>query len=85
MGEAVIDVRGLVTRIGGHTIHDGLDLRVDRGELLAIAGGSGSGKTVLIRAITRLLPAAAGEIRLFGVPMEGLDRQGNGPCADAWR
>ncbi|WP_371807654.1 ATP-binding cassette domain-containing protein, partial [Arhodomonas sp. KWT] len=46
----VIEARDLVTEIGGRRIHDGLDLRIERGELMAIAGSSGSGKTVLIRA-----------------------------------
>ncbi len=73
MSEAVIEVRGLTTRIGGRTIHEGLDLTVERGELLAIVGSSGAGKTVLVRAITMLMPIAGGEVRLFGDPITGLN------------
>ncbi|WP_018718839.1 ABC transporter ATP-binding protein [Arhodomonas aquaeolei] len=76
MAAPVIEARDLVTEIGGRRIHDGLDLRIERGELMAIAGSSGSGKTVLIRALTLLLPIAGGEIRLFDAPVTGLNRAG---------
>jgi len=52
--EVVISVRGLVTRLGGKLIHDHLDLDVKRGEVLGVVGGSGSGKSVLLRTIIDL-------------------------------
>ncbi len=61
----IIQVRGLVTRIGRQTIHDGLDLSVRRGEVLGVVGASGSGKSVLLRAIVGLQPPTDGEIRVF--------------------
>ncbi|MEL6913181.1 MAG: ATP-binding cassette domain-containing protein [Pseudomonadota bacterium] len=64
-GEAVIRVRGLVTRFGDHVVHDGLDLDVYRGEIIGIVGGSGSGKSVLLRAVVGLLEAADGQITVF--------------------
>lgn len=67
----MIRVRGLTTRLGTTTVHQGLDLDVARGELLAIAGASGSGKTVLLRAMSLLLAPAGGEVRLFGQPVTG--------------
>lgn len=70
----VIEVRGLVTRVGARTVHRGLDLDVPRGTLLAIAGASGAGKTVLLRAMSLLLAPAGGEVRLFGAPAADLDR-----------
>lgn len=65
--EAVVEVRGLVTQFGSNRIHDGLDLDVYRGEVLGVVGGSGTGKSVLLRAIIGLLKPAAGTIRAFGV------------------
>ncbi len=67
--EAVIEVRGLATRFGDHTVHEGLDLDVFRGEVLGIVGGSGTGKSVLLREIVGLLRPAAGSIRVFGTDM----------------
>ena len=69
VAEPIIEVRGLVTRFGDHTVHDGLDLDVYRGEVLGVVGGSGTGKSVLLRAIVGLLKPAAGHIRVFGCDM----------------
>ncbi len=65
-GEPVIRVRGLVTRFGRTTVHDGVDIEVRRGEVFAIVGGSGTGKSVLLRTILGLNRAAAGRIELLG-------------------
>ena len=70
--EAVIEVRGLVNRFGAQVVHDGLDLDVYRGEVLGVVGGSGTGKSVLLRSIVGLNRPAAGTIRVFGVDV--LDR-----------
>jgi len=72
-----IRVRGLVTRLGGQTIHDGLDLDVHRGEILGLVGGSGSGKSVLLRTLIGLLRPAAGQIRIHDQSVDAL-RQGGG-------
>ncbi|MCP1675522.1 phospholipid/cholesterol/gamma-HCH transport system ATP-binding protein [Natronocella acetinitrilica] len=64
--KAVIEVRGLGTVLGGQTIHDALDLDVTEREVLAIVGGSGSGKTVLLRELSLLMEPTKGSIRLFG-------------------
>lgn len=64
--EDIIRVRGLVTRFGTHTVHDGLDLDVRRGEIIGVVGGSGTGKSVLLRAIVGLLKPDAGKIEVFG-------------------
>jgi len=64
--EVVIRVRGLVNRLGGNLIHDGLDLDVYRGEVLGVVGGSGAGKSVLLRTIVGLNRPAAGTVEVFG-------------------
>ncbi len=64
--DPIIRVRGLVKSFGTHTVHDGLDLDVRRGEIMGIVGGSGTGKSVLLRQIVGLLKPDAGEIEVFG-------------------
>jgi phospholipid/cholesterol/gamma-HCH transport system ATP-binding protein len=63
---AVIRVRGLVTRFGAQTIHDGLDLDVRRGEVLGVVGGSGTGKSVLLKTVIGLIQPTAGTIEVLG-------------------
>jgi phospholipid/cholesterol/gamma-HCH transport system ATP-binding protein len=62
----MISVRGLTTRIDDRTIHDHIDLDVHRGEVIAIVGASGSGKSVLLRSIVGLIRPVAGSIHVFG-------------------
>jgi len=64
--EAVIELEGIVNRFGAHTVHEGLDLTVYRGEILALIGASGSGKSVLLRTMALLHRPQAGRVRLFG-------------------
>ena len=72
MTEAVINLRGIVTRFGDRLIHDGIDLEIRRGEVLALVGGSGSGKTTLLREMIGLQRPAAGEVAVFGRDMLGM-------------
>ena len=62
----VIEKRGLTKRFGPHTVLDGIDLTVSQGESLVVIGGSGTGKSVLLRTILGLETHDAGEIRLNG-------------------
>jgi phospholipid/cholesterol/gamma-HCH transport system ATP-binding protein len=64
--DTIISVRGLRTQFGPNVIHDDLDLDVRRGEVLGVVGGSGTGKSVLLRTIIGLNKARAGTIRVFG-------------------
>ncbi len=64
--EVVIKIRGLVNALGGNLIHDNLDLDVKRGEVLGVVGGSGAGKSVLLRSIIGLNRPTEGMIRIFG-------------------
>jgi phospholipid/cholesterol/gamma-HCH transport system ATP-binding protein len=68
-----LTVTGLINRFGDKVIHDKLDLSVNRGEILGIVGGSGSGKTVLLRSILGLHKPSGGEIRLFGHKLSAAD------------
>lgn len=74
--QPVIRVRGLVTRFGSQTVHDGLDLDVRRGEVLGVVGGSGTGKSVLLKTIIGLNRPAAGRIEVLGDDTAGLDDAG---------
>ncbi len=71
----IIRVRGLVTRFGTHTVHDGLDLDVRRGEIIGVVGGSGTGKSVLLRAIVGLLKPNDGQIEVFGESVRDTSEQ----------
>ncbi len=71
--EPIISVRGLRNGFGDQIVHDGLDLDVKRGEVLGVVGGSGTGKSVLMRSIIGLQTPLAGEIDVFGEPMVGRD------------
>ncbi|MBA4288238.1 MAG: ABC transporter ATP-binding protein [Pseudomonas sp.] len=66
MGEAIIEVRHLVNRFGTQTVHQDLALDLYRGEVLGVVGGSGTGKSVLLRSILGLRQANAGTVRVFG-------------------
>jgi len=68
-GEPIIKIRGLDNSFGEQIIHQDLDLDVCRGEILGVVGGSGTGKSVLMRSIIGLQTPAAGEIEVLGENM----------------
>jgi phospholipid/cholesterol/gamma-HCH transport system ATP-binding protein len=68
----VISVRGIVTRFGDQVVHDGVDLDVRRGEVLGVVGGSGSGKSVLLRTVIGLRRPQAGSVNVLGYDVLGL-------------
>jgi len=61
---AMVEVRGIVNRFGAQVVHDGLDMVAYEGEVFGIVGGSGSGKSVLLRTILGLRHPQAGEVRV---------------------
>jgi phospholipid/cholesterol/gamma-HCH transport system ATP-binding protein len=64
--EAVVRIRGLVNGFGNTLLHDHIDLDVYRGEVLGVVGGSGSGKSVLLRSIVGLNRPKEGTVEVFG-------------------
>ncbi len=64
--DVIIEIHDLKNYLGGHWVHDGLNLTVRRGEIIAIIGGSGCGKTTLLRSILMLRRQTSGTIKVFG-------------------
>ena len=71
MVEPIISVRGLHNAFGDQVIHDDLNLDVMPGEIMGVVGGSGTGKSVLMRSIIGLQEPQSGEITVFGESMLG--------------
>lgn len=69
----IIRVRGLLNRFGTQTVHEHLDLDVRPGEILGVVGGSGSGKSVLMRSIIGLQHPTDGEVQVLGRSVIGGD------------
>jgi phospholipid/cholesterol/gamma-HCH transport system ATP-binding protein len=70
VSDAIICVRDLVVGFGAHLVLDRLSLDVNRGEILGLVGGSGSGKSVLLRTIIGLLPKRGGSIKVLGIDLD---------------
>jgi phospholipid/cholesterol/gamma-HCH transport system ATP-binding protein len=68
----VIEMRGISTRFGDHVVHENLDLDVRVGEIFAIVGGSGSGKSSLLREMIMLNQANAGTINILDKELKGI-------------
>lgn len=82
--QPIIRIRGLVNRFGAQTVHDGIDLDVIRGEVLGVVGGSGSGKSVLLRTIIGLNKPAAGRVEVFGLDVWHLSGEGLRELETRW-
>lgn len=66
--EPVISLRGVRAELGSRPVLRGIDLTVDRGEVVALLGANGSGKSTAVRSVIGQVPVSAGEIELFGTP-----------------
>jgi phospholipid/cholesterol/gamma-HCH transport system ATP-binding protein len=71
----VLQVRGLVNRFGTHVVHDGLDMEVRADEVFGIVGGSGAGKSVLLRSILGLQRPLAGVVRIGGTDITQMSEE----------
>ena len=66
MEDIVVQTESIVTRFGGDVIHNGVSFAIRRGEVVALIGGSGTGKSVLLKEMIGLLRPSAGRVKLFG-------------------
>jgi phospholipid/cholesterol/gamma-HCH transport system ATP-binding protein len=82
--DVVIGVRDLVVGFGQSRVLNGLSLDLYQGEILGIVGGSGSGKSVLLRTIVGLLPKHAGSIRVFGTSFDESGQQERNALERRW-
>ena len=73
--EPVIEITGLKNCLGGQWVHTDVNLTVEKGEILAIIGGSGSGKTTILRSILMLLRPTEGSVKVFGEEIYSLNTQ----------
>ncbi|HHF7349168.1 TPA: ABC transporter ATP-binding protein [Legionella feeleii] len=72
MSEPVIEIKGLKNYLGGQWVHSDVNLTVKKGEILAIIGGSGSGKTTILRSLLMLLKPTEGSLKVFGQDIANL-------------
>lgn len=70
--EFTVELRQICTRFGDHAVHENLDLAIRRGEILGLAGGSGAGKSVLLREMIGLQQPSSGTVLLFGESLAGM-------------
>lgn len=67
----IIEVKNLVTQFGKQVVHDHLDIELNQGEILGLVGGSGSGKSVLLRSMIGLIRPKEGSIKIDGIEIDG--------------
>lgn len=82
--EAIIRARGITVRFGTKTVLDGLDLDIYRGEVLGFVGGSGTGKSVLMRTILGLVQKQGGTIEVFGKDLDSLNDRERAKVERRW-
>jgi len=74
--DPVIEIVDLVSQFGEHRIHDHLNLTVERGEILGVVGGSGTGKSVLLNTVIGLKRPEGGQVKVFGQDIHTANRKG---------
>ena len=84
MNENKIEIRNLSKAFGKKVVLDGIDLDVKRGESLVVIGGSGTGKSVLIKCIQGLLNADSGSIKVDEEELSELRANRLKPCIPKW-
>ena len=82
--DIVIRVRGLRNQFGQHVVHDQLDLDVYKSEIVGVVGGSGTGKSVLLRSIVGLQQPTAGTIEVLGVDLTTSDEAARQQLGRRW-
>ena len=74
-GSGLVELAAVSKSFGDNLVLDNIDLRVDHGEAVVVAGPSGSGKSTMLRCINGLEPVDSGSIRFDGRPIEGIGRE----------
>ena len=82
--EPVIRISGLTTRFGAQIVHENLDLEVYRGEVLGVVGGSGAGKSVLLREIVGLQRVSSGKIDVLGTDVTSCGAEAQHALRQYW-
>jgi len=82
--QSVISVRDLVVGFGGANVLNHVDLDVFRGEILGFVGGSGAGKSVLMRTIIGLIPKQEGSIAVFGTDLSAVSDEQRRKTEQRW-
>ena len=82
--DPIIRVRGLRNQFGSQVVHDNLDLDVKRGEVLGIVGGSGTGKSVLLRSIVGLQRPTAGTVTVLGRTISEMEEEERKRLEQQW-
>ena len=80
----IIEIKGLKNYLGGQWVHSDVNLTVKKGEILAIIGGSGSGKTTILRSILMLQKPTAGSIHVFGEDIGTFNEQAANALRRRW-
>lgn len=81
---AVVSLRGIANRFGKNSVHEKLDLDIRKGEILGLIGGSGSGKSVLLRTILGLNKQAEGSVVIMGVDMDKASEKEKAAIRHRW-
>lgn len=84
MDKSIIEIQGLKNYLGHQWVHKGVNLSVKQGEILAIIGGSGSGKTTILRSILMLQKPTAGKILVFGQDLDLISEQAANALRRRW-
>jgi phospholipid/cholesterol/gamma-HCH transport system ATP-binding protein len=79
-----IDVKNIVTAFGSHVVHDDISFQINYGEIFGILGGSGSGKTVLMREMLMLNTPKEGQIHVLNHPVHNLDEKSQQELRMSW-